>query len=412
MATTKKPAEDLATQRQAPPAAAPPRRRTAAAKTKTTPTAVKPAAAADGFDAATVNASWEEAEGAVENAKDRAGALIDAWVKAQNAAAVSAIAESDSVPSSARKAARRALNVLKSRGVAIPERPRIARIGSEPSKIEAFYWAPDAAGTAMVTIVSQQTGGRCRRVDVLVNDRSGITQVLGGEPSRGQLREAFQKGEKQMGYGPASISIEWARAQIAQGRERTASAGAILPMGFDRFSDLIGEAPKDIQPHPLDAMELPEVSEEELTAASGTLHAEPEFRAWVPSGEAIQEMMIKLGEAISDVPGENDEKDQGKIEEAISAEVAAATDRYFTPELREVIANRMKDCAISVHRRAGAKRAAEVLAVAEAIRNAGLVTSPPQEIVFLRSMFSKALAVLAARSGGQLQVPLRPQAAG
>lgn len=414
--TTKKPSPaaepTTSAQRTAPPAAAPPKRKPTAATAEIKKAPEKATKAADSeFDAATLQASWEEATGAIALAGDRAPKLIEAWTQAKNAAAVSAIAESEAVPSAARKAAKRALNVLKSRGVAIPERPRIGRIGASTSeKVEAFFWAADPGGTAMVTIVSQTSGGRCRRVDVLINDRTGIVQVLGGEPSRGQLREAFDKGEKQMGYGPASISLDFARARIAEGREQNAKTGTILPMGLDRFADLIGEPPASPPPHPIDEAKLPEVSEERVTEASGTLHGEPEFRTWVPSGDAVQEMMLKLGEAISALPGEGDEKDPEQVNEAVTAEVAAATDRYFTPELREILAKRMKDCAISVLSRAGAERAAEVLAVAEAIKNAGLVTSPPRDILFLRGMFSKALAVLAARSGGQLQVPMRAPA--
>lgn len=389
--------------RQAPPAAAPPRRK----KSSTAASTGAAASAASGFDAATLSADWERASDAIASAGDRALALVDAWVAAKNAAAVAAIAESESAPSAVRKAARRALNVLKSRGVAIPERPRVVRIGAPaPEKIEAWYWAPDAAGTAMVTIVAQATGGRCRRVDVLVNDAVGITQVVGGEVARGQLREAFEKGEKQMGYGPVAVSLEWARAQVAAARARNAKSGAILPLGLDRFSDLIGPGPEAAPAHPLDGVELPEVSTEGLAATSDSLHAEPEFRAWLPSGPAVEEMLLKLGEAIAALPGEPNAKDPDQVNETITNEVAAATDRYFTPELREVVANRMKDCAISVHARAGARRAAEVLAVAETIRNAGLVTSPPREIAFLRAMFTKSLVRLAARAGGQLQIPL------
>lgn len=403
MATTKK--TEI---RQAPPAAAPPRRKAATASAPTTQAAKSAPIASSEFDAATLSVDWEGASEAVVKAGDRAAALVDAWVASKNAAAVAAIANSESAPGPVRKQARRAINVLKSRGVAIPEKSRVVRLGApEAQKIEAFYWAPDAGGTGMVTIVSQASGGKCRRVDVLVNDRSGIVQVLGGEPSRGQLREAFEKGEKQMGYGAAAVSLDWARARIAQGREQNAKAGNILPMGLDRFADLIGKAPETAPPHPIDAAELPEVSEEDLTAASGTLHGEPEFRAWVPSGNAVEEMMIKLGEAIAAMPGEPDAKDSEQVNEAMTTEIAAATDRYFTPELREIIANRMKDCAVSVLSRAGAKRAAEVMAVAESIRNAGLVTSPPRDVLFLRAMFSKSLAMLAARSGGQLQVPMR-----
>src|SRR5687768_18447225 len=93
------------------------------ARSMTTMAAKKDAAgAATSFDAGTLETSAERAPGAVNAAGERAAALVEAWVQAKNAAAVAAVAEDDKAPPSARKAARRGLNVLKARGVAIPER--------------------------------------------------------------------------------------------------------------------------------------------------------------------------------------------------------------------------------------------------------------------------------------------------
>ena len=80
--------------------------------------------------------------------------------------------------------------------------------------------------------------------------------------------------------------------------------------------------------------------------------------------------------------------------------------RSFSPEVRDIVAKRMRDAAISVRARKGAERAAYVLSVARAVREAGLITSPPREVGFLLAFFQKALGALAHQSGGQLRVPM------
>jgi hypothetical protein len=88
-----------------------------------------------------------------------------------------------------------------------------------------------------------------------------------------------------------------------------------------------------------------------------------------------------------------------------------AADRFFSPEVRAVIASRMKDAAVSVRARKGDDRATEVLATARAVREAGLITSPPREVGFLVGMFQKAVGALLQQGGGSLRVPV-PAAAG
>src|ERR1043165_7148475 len=78
-----------------------------------------------------VEANAEGAKSAIAKVGDRSAELVDAWVAAKNAAAVAEFARDESAPGPARKAARRALNVLKARGVAIPERTHVARIAGD-----------------------------------------------------------------------------------------------------------------------------------------------------------------------------------------------------------------------------------------------------------------------------------------
>ena len=76
--------------------------------------------------AADLSASADNALAALGHAGENASALVEAWVKAGNAAAVNVASEG--ATGAARKAARRGLNVLKARGIAIPDRePRRQR---------------------------------------------------------------------------------------------------------------------------------------------------------------------------------------------------------------------------------------------------------------------------------------------
>jgi len=72
----------------------------------------------------------------------------------------------------------------------------------------------------------------------------------------------------------------------------------------------------------------------------------------------------------------------------------------------------MKDVAVSVLATEGRDRAALVMATAAATMSAGLITSPPHEVPFLRAFFQKALAMVAAQSGGQLSIPVPTARAG
>ena len=137
-------------------------------------------------------------------------------------------------------------------------------------------------------------------------------------------------------------------------------------------------------------------------AGSGALHQEPEMRAWLPDRGALDEMLQKVGERL----GAENAGDPEKVNEALREEIDAATDRFFSPEIRQIISRRLADAAISVRSRKGEGRAVEVLSVARAIRDAGLITAPPREIPFLTGFFQKALGILAQQGGGQLRVPV------
>jgi hypothetical protein len=72
----------------------------------------------------------------------------------------------------------------------------------------------------------------------------------------------------------------------------------------------------------------------------------------------------------------------------------------------------MRDAALSIRARKGDRAATDVIGVARAVREAGLITSPPRDIPFLVGFFQMGLSYLAARDGGQIRVPVQPGAEG
>src|SRR5262245_6551903 len=133
------------------------------------------------FDPGWLEVGPEGARAAVDAARERGADLVDAWVARKNVKAVLEIAMDDGAPTLARKAARRGINVLKSRGVAMPERTRAAapsrdrlvggRISPADGEVlEAWFRPPDGAGTSAFTLGSRSPQGRYKLVDVILKE--------------------------------------------------------------------------------------------------------------------------------------------------------------------------------------------------------------------------------------------------
>ncbi len=388
-----------------------------AAKTKAHSKAPAPAAAkaegaalqaAHSFSTEALAASWGSAKAFLEEAGENAAALVDAWLAGLNTIALVATADADDVSSAARKAARRAVGVLKSRGVALPEKPKAAKGDDRGDTYEATMIPCDSFGTWSVAITSRDPGGRYRIAEVIAREPTGVIQAAGGWLSGSQLKEGRARAQSNVGMAPVVIPLAWARARVANALSLNAKSGQVVPLGYEACRELFEVSPDSGVSHPIADLEV-KVTGEMLTerlVSSHSLHLEPEFAGWLPERRALDEMMSKVGERL----GGAGTQDAEAVNNAIREETVSSTDRYFTPEVREQIASRMRDSAIAVRSRKGDDRALDVLAVARAVKEAGLITSPPREIPFLVAFFEKALGALARMGGGRLNIPVRGNA--
>lgn len=373
------------------------------------PAKAKPAAKPEGeapatFDAALVNAPPTGAKAALVSAGEGAVLLVDAWLAAANVAAIVEVVESEDVPSPPRKAARRALNILRARGVAIPERRHVVKMDDRAEvSIEATMIPPDGSGTFSLSITSRDAAGRYHIAEVIIREPIGILQAGSGWLSGTQLKEGRTRATEGLGVSPVTVPVEWARHRIAEARKLNATSRQVLPLGLEACRELVETSATEVA-HPLAELDAALTAEQITSAAagSGALHQEPEMRAWLPDRGALDEILQKVGERL----GAENASDPEKVNEALREEIDAATDRFFSPEVRQIVARRLADAAISVRSRKGAEHAARVLSVARAVREAGLITAPPREIPFLTGFFQKALGILAQQGGGQLRVPV------
>ncbi len=355
-----------------------------------------------------LQANAETAIQAAREAGQRAEELIRSWVDHANAAAVLEVSEHGE--GAARKAARRGLNVLRSRGVPIPNLRRVAALSaaSAPEVVEAWMMAPDSGGMQLFAVTSRPASGRYRAAFVYLHGAQGVARVENATMSQTQLKEYFGKVLPGAGYGATVVPVPWARSRIAEARRIHRERGLPEPLGLTTAAPLIEPVPEPV-PHPFDeeGFELSDEDAAEMAKGSASLHSLPEFRGWLPTNTAIEELLAKVGQKL--VPGETPEP--GVVTEHLKAEAEAATDRFFTPEFRVELVRRMKDSALSALGREGEHRALEISAAMKVIEKCGLVTNPPREVPFLKAFFDKAVALMIAQGGGKLRIPTQRQVA-
>jgi hypothetical protein len=361
------------------------------------------------FEASLLNASESDALSALTQTGARGVQLIEAWVKSGNAAAVGAAAERGEGP--VRKAARRGLNVLKARGVSLPEPIRISALAGAKAEeqTEAFMLSPDSLGNVLLAITTRSPTARGKVAFVYLNDDAGVHRVDVGELSQSQLKDALAKALPGARFKAVAVPVEWARRRIAEARAKHAEHKLPEPMGFSRAESLLGPIPQESIPHPFDAegLELSLEDASDMVKSSAELHQVPELQGWFPEKSAVDELFAFVGKGLVEAG-----HDQGKeppaeaLREILAEQIAAATDRYFTPERRARLVIGLKDAALSVLARDGEAKALQLAALAKVASEAGLITNPPREIPFLRGYFEKAVSLLALQNQGRLRIPV------
>jgi hypothetical protein len=372
------------------------------------------ASAASDFDANWLSSAAADALSSLSKAGAKAPQLVEAWVKSGNAAAVAEAAERGE--GAVRKAARRGLNVLKARGVAVPEPTRVSAVSGAKSaeQTEAFLLSPDSMGNVLIAITTRSLTSRGKVAFVYLNDELGVHRVDVGELSQSQLKDALAKALPGARYKAVAVPVDWARRRIADARARHAARKIPEPLGFARAESLLSPVPSEAVAHPFDAegFELSLEDAAEMVKNSAQLHNLPELAGWFPDKGAVDELFAFVGQGLSEAGHDPTQEPPAEaLRAAMTEQIAAATDRYFTPERRALLVLALKDAALSALPREGEEIGLQLSALAKVAAEAGLITNPPREIPFLRGYFEKAVSLLAMQNQGRIRIPVPAKAA-
>ncbi len=331
---------------------------------------------------------------ALAGAGTRAEALVEEWVKQQNAAGVAVAAER--ATGAARKTARRGVGVLKARGVAVPRvvsGAQSAALAEETAPVRAWLLPPDNEGTSILALVREPRASLCDACILLVNAAKGVLDLrverLGGVAFHEELRR-LGRNEK---LRPVAVPVDWARARIAEVRARAAAAGFAEPLQLAAAAHLVEPVPPP-QPHPFDeeGLEVTDEDAEMVGADHDRLGRLPEFEAWMAPYTLVGELAREAHARLDALEEKTPEREQAIVKSVIEE----ATDRFFPPQALEQLIGMMKDCGLSILQREGETAALELAATIKLIRQCGLITNTPSQNAFLVGFVTKALEAFAA----------------
>ena len=294
------------------------------------------------------------------------------------------------------KEGKRALYVLKLRGVAVPEGSRAAApapaAAPEPPP-PCFASTVDGHGERAVWIGRTVPGKGIEIGQAVLSDERGLLELhlalLGRKEYRQFARDILERGRA---MGVAEIDRERAKAAVAAARRLNGDARP-PPPGTDAWLARLG--PVAPLPDPAEAFPpLPEEEERAAVEASGRLHELPLVRGWLADEERLRALAGKLDEiAVSSLyVDERQRADAARaaVDGAVEAELDAAGRARWAARL----------LAVAEHlQRAGDTAHARLAAAAARALRAG---AAPDRIPFARLLVEKAFPDLA---GGRPAAP-------
>ena len=312
-----------------------------------------------------------------------AAALLKAAVAGERLEVLSSLAaSSDKVLS---KEAKRALHLLRTRGVAVPEPSRAPPPAPTPVAEEVFpcYASSlDGQGERAIWIARNVPGKGVEVGQAVVSDLLGLVElqvgVLGRKEYRGFGKEIGERGQA---MGVAEIDPGHARSAVAEARRRNDASGRQVPAGADAWLARIGPG----TPAPDPATRLPPLPEEEerrALAASADLHKLPMLRGWLADEGVLRALAARLDSLAAEAGKADEAASKARMADAISE----ALESWLDAPCRQRLAARLFTVGEHLLAMGLPDGAAQAAAAARAL-TAG---TPGRDLPFAREMVEKA----------------------
>jgi hypothetical protein len=298
------------------------------------------------------------------------------------------------------KEAKRALHILRSRGVQVPEPPRAAAPAptapAEPP-LASYATAVDGHGERAVWAARTVPGKGVEIAQAVLSDERGVLELQIGVLGRKEWR-ALAKGlvEKGAAMGVSEIDRGRAGAMIAAARALNDRSGQRVPEKADLWLAQLG--PTAPLPDPALAFPpLPPDDERDALAASGKLHDLALLQPWLADEPFLREVAVKLDEiAVSPLY-----VDEAQRAAQMTRTVADAVERYFDPGRRAALSRRLFSVAEHLLARGEPAHAGAAAAAARAVAG----ETPASEIPFARLLVEKAFPPQPSAGGPAAEPP-------
>jgi hypothetical protein len=298
------------------------------------------------------------------------------------------------------KAARRALHLLRSRGVEVGEAPAVLAAPSALPKpeeaAEPCRTTPvDGFGDRALWIPLKRAQG-FDLFELILSDERGMVEAHRVEVSRKQLRAHFA-ALPQGGVGVYEIPRERAADLVAQALTLGGDPRAVTE-ARQLLERLGGGDPAKAASVSAAAPAAPE--DTQRLAEAGALFDEPEARTFVPAEELLREVAGKLDE-IDVSPLLLDERQKTDRRQHV---LDQAVETYFTPERRARYARRLFELCDLWTAEGRSTAAARAAATARQLTGSGAILENP----FARRMFHRVFGpVPGAEKPAQPEAPAK-----
>jgi hypothetical protein len=290
------------------------------------------------------------------------------------------------------KEGKRALYLLKLRGISVPDvqrqAPPPAAAAPEPA-VPCFASVQDGHGERAVWIGRNVPAKGVEVGQAVISDQKGILSlhlgVLGRKEYRVLGRDLLARGSA---MGVTEIDVERAKSLVAAARALNGASGTPFPEGAEAWLSRLGPAAPPPDPAQRFAA-LPEEEERAAADASGELHDLPLVRSWLADEDALRSLAHKLDEiGVSQLY-----VDERQREEAALAAMSDALEAHFDAERRALWSSRLFALADHLEGAGDSAHARQAAAAARALQAA----TPAARIPFARLLFEKAFPGVPAR---------------
>ena len=295
--------------------------------------------------------------------------LAEAWAEVPELGTAPLLAiDAAGLPKLGRKALRRALHNLRSRGVAAPaaapEATRATLPPVEEALDEAVLTPLDPRGTRAAYLVASNPAGGARLFEVLLDESQGVLDLRVYTTARGKVRrflKAFEQGGRLAAVPAPAAAVRALVARVAAGHPADRS----LPRAFSEWRGQV--APADAG-----ARTPGELAREALPAEDGVAALRrvaeqvraAELGPWPPAPEVLKPLVEQLGEIARSqiiVSGAQRRQQADRtLEQALPA--------IFSGRFGEDTARRFEETAYVLWQRGEAADARACLAAARAFR--------------------------------------------